>query len=292
MNDKEKFLFPSTTDYLEAVANPTGRFATLAGIAAVTDRAGEPDYTVGTGRVTFRVVREGRPVELTCFTTTAGYAGAGRYGELLEDEIYVFRHDGTGTYYPMAWRPVSDPADCPVACDELTEGRLCEGRRLVVRNGRFGFLDEEGSTVVEARYLWADDFSEGRAPVAVRAAVGEGMRMGLIDREGEVVIKAGYDDLSWDGSRYAYVDRGGWHGRLDRTGRVVVPLEYEGMGEFDHGFAVVWREGRYGYVDECGELVGAGLAYAEAWSAEEDGTAQVRRLEAQSGGLERIQLRK
>ena len=131
MNDKEKFLFPSTTDYLEAVANPTGRFATLAGIAAVTDRSGEPDYTVGTGRVTFRVVREGRPVELTCFTTAAGYAGAGRYGELLEDEIYVFRQDGTGTYYPVAWRPVSDPADCPVACDELTEGRLCEGRRLV-----------------------------------------------------------------------------------------------------------------------------------------------------------------
>ena len=127
---------------------------------------------------------------------------------------------------------------------------------------------------------------------AVRAAVGEGMRMGLIDREGEVVIEAVYDDLSWDGSRYAYVDRGGRHGCLDRTGRVVVSLEYEGMGEFDHGFAVVWREGRYGYVDECGELVGAGLAYAEAWSAEADGTAQVRRLEAQSGGLERIQLRK
>lgn len=290
-------LFPSVTDYLEAVVNPAGRLATLTGIAAVTDREGEPQYAAGSGRVTFRVTREGAPGELTCFTTAAGWAGAGRYGEVLEQEIYVFRHDGQGAYYPVAWRPQSEPeageacAACGMAGGRCTLGELCEGLRLVVRQGRFGFEDEEGRTVVEARYLWADDFSEGRAPVAIRAAVGEGMAMGLIDREGRLVIEAEYDDLSWDGSRYAYVDRGGLHGCLDRTGRTVVPLEYDGMGEFDHGFAVVWREGRYGYVDERGELVGEGLAYSEAWSAEADGTARVLRPEAKPEAWERVRLR-
>lgn len=290
-------IFPSATDYLEAVTNPAGRFVTLSGLVAEADRAGEPQYTTGTGRVTFRVVREGRPGELTCFTTEAGYAGAARYGELLEGEIYVFRQDGEGAYYPVAWRPDSEReagrcAEC-VGRGEGTagEGRLCEGLRLVVRGGLFGFVDEEGREVVEACYCWADDFSEGRAPVAVRATAGEGMAMGLIDREGRMVIEAEYDDLSWDGSRYAYVDRGGRHGCLDRTGRTVVPLEYDGMGEFDHGFAVVWRAGRYGYVDERGELVGEGLAYAEAWSAEADGTARVRRPEDGTGDLVCVRLR-
>lgn len=99
--------------------------------------------------------------------------------------------------------------------------------------------------------------------------------MGLIDRDGHTVIPAEYDDLSWDGSRYAYVDRDGRHGCLDRTGRVVVPLEYDWIGEFDYGFALVAREGRYGYVDETGATAGGGLCYADARPVSADGTAEV-----------------
>lgn len=274
-----KKIFPTVGGYAEALANPQGRFASLAGVRALTDGEGGPIYVSGTGRVAFRIELEGEPYELTCFTSTAGSraAASGCYGELLQDEVYVFGHDGEeGDYYPVALRPVAGPmaTGAPIVTED-GEGEFSEGLRVVVRDGRFGYADETGRIVIAPRYAWAGDFSEGRAAVAVDALVGEGMLMGLIDREGRAVIPPEYDDLSWDGSRYATVDKGGLHGCLDRTGRVAVPLEYDWVGEFSHGYAVVGRDGRFGYVDETGALMGEGLVYADTRSVSADGTAEV-----------------
>lgn len=273
-----KKIFPSVGDYAEALANPAGRFASLSGIAAAVDTDGMPEYVSGTGRVTFRVMLDGEPFALTCFTSSASCSAAkGCYGRLLPNEVYVFNHEGEGGFYPVALRPCGVSPAGPVSCGAgEEEGELYEGRRIIVREGCFGFADEEGHVIVEPRYAWAGDFSEGRAAVAVSAASG-GVLMGLIDRDGNTVIPAEYDDLSWDGSRYAYVDLNGRHGCLDRTGRVVVTTEYDGIGEFDNGFAVVWRDGLHGYVNEAGVLAGEGLAYEEAWTVGADGMAQVLR---------------
>lgn len=275
MNPVKK-IFPSVRDYAEALTNPSGRFASLDGICAVTDPDGGPEYVSGTGRVTFLILLNGEPYALTCFTSSASCSAAkGCYGRLLPSEIYVFNHEGEGDFYPVALRAV--PAAVAESTTEGNEcGELYEGRRLIVRDKLFGFADEEGNVVVEPRYAWAGDFSEGRAAVAVSSVAG-GVLMGLIDRDGNAVIPAEYDDLSWDGSRYAYVDMNGRHGCLDRTGRIAVPLEYDGIGEFDNGFAVVWLDGLHGYVNEAGVLAGEGLAFAEAWAAGADGMAQVLR---------------
>ena len=271
-------IFPAVCDYAEAVANPEGRFATLRGVRAISDAEGAPLYTCGTGRVTFRIALEGEPHELTCFTSAAASGAGERYGRLVPDELYVFASDGGGRYYPVALRPVSESeaADILLEIPEAGYGELCEGLRVIVRNGRFGYADGQGRIAIGPQYAWAGDFSEGRAVVAVFASDGgEGLLMGLIDREGRTVIPPEYDDLSWDGSRYAYADRDGRHGCLDRTGRVVVPLEYDWIGEFDFGFALVCRGGRFGYVDERGEPVGEGLAYADARPVSADGMAEV-----------------
>lgn len=282
-----KKTFPAVGGYAEALANPQGRFASLRGVRAVTDADGGPRYVCGTGRVTFRIEMDGEPYEMTCFTSAAACAAAlGKYGDFLPDEIYVYGDEGQGDYYPVVLRPlvVSAAAAAHAALDvpqtENNEGELHEGLRVVVRGNRFGYADETGRIVIGPQYAWAGDFSEGRAMVAVEAPAGEeGLRMGLIDREGRAVIPPVYDDLSWDGSRYAVVDREGLHGCLDRTGRTVVPLEYDWVGEFGYGFAVVMREGRYGYVDETGTPAGEGLVYADARSVAEDGTAEVQRSE-------------
>ncbi len=284
----QKKIFPTVSGYAEAVANPEGRFRSLRGVRAVAESSeGGPCYTCGTGRVTFRVRIEGEAEawELTCFTTSAACEGAARYGRVLPGEVYAFGPDDEGDYYPVAVRPwvgtgtggeAIDNASFDDTATEPVEGELCEGLRVVVRGDRFGYADDRGGIVIEPQYGWAGDFSEGRAAVAVASPEGEGgLLMGLIDRDGHTVIPAEYDDLSWDGSRYAYVDRDGRHGCLDRTGRVVVPLEYDWIGEFDYGFALVAREGRYGYVDETGATAGGGLCYADARPVSADGTAEV-----------------
>ncbi len=269
-----KKIFPAVGDYAEALANPEGRFASLEGVRALADAEGGPLYVSGTGRVTFRIELDGEPCELTCFTSAGACASAERYGRVRPDEVYVFNHDGEGSYYPVAVRPVSAPAGEDAVIGD-GNGELCEGLRVIVRDGLFGYADENGRVAIGPQYAWAGDFSEGRAAVAVVAPAGGGHLMGLIDRDGHAVIPPEYDDLSWDGSRYATVDKGGRHGCLDRTGCVAVPLEYDWIGEFSNGFAVVGLDGRYGYVDEKGVLAGEGLAYDDARSVAEDGTAEV-----------------
>lgn len=267
-------LYPDLHACLEALANPEGRFRTLGRIVPVCDRDGMPVFTSGTGRVTFELLMpEGESAKLTCFTAKPDADRLSRYaGELYPEELYVFDRVGAGNYYPVLLERFNGVQQILRATDQA--GEMQEGRQLIVRDGLFGYADENGNQLIEPRYGWAGDFSEGRA--AVSTPVADGGYMGLIDRDGQVIIPLEYDDLSWDGSRFAYVDREGKHGCLDRSGKVVISLLYDWIGEFSQGYAVVRDDrGRYGYVDENGVLCQEGLVYADASSVNPDRTAEV-----------------
>lgn len=69
---------------------------------------------------------------------------------------------------------------------------LHEGLRRICRGERYGFADESGNIAIPIRYLWADDFREGRAVVETENG------MGLIDKSGREIIPAIYDDVCYD----------------------------------------------------------------------------------------------
>lgn len=69
---------------------------------------------------------------------------------------------------------------------------LHEGLRRICRGDRYGFADESGNIAVPIRYLWADDFREGRAVVETENG------LGLIDKSGREIIPAVYDDVCYD----------------------------------------------------------------------------------------------
>ncbi len=67
-----------------------------------------------------------------------------------------------------------------------------EGLIRICRDNRYGFMDEESCVVIEPKYMWADDFREGRAVVeSVRG-------FGLIDKSGREVVEPRFDDLDYD----------------------------------------------------------------------------------------------
>lgn len=80
----------------------------------------------------------------------------------------------------------------PVRRDGETLLAMHEGLRRICRGERYGFTDESGNIAIPIRYLWADDFREGRAVVETENG------LGLINKSGREVIAAIYDDVCYD----------------------------------------------------------------------------------------------
>lgn len=71
-------------------------------------------------------------------------------------------------------------------------GRMSDGLILIRQKGLYGFADCHDRIVIEPRFLWADDFREGRAEV--KCASG----FGVIDKRGEFVLNPCFDSVEWD----------------------------------------------------------------------------------------------
>ena len=123
-----------------------------------------------------------------------------------------------------------------------------EGMAAVVKDGKYGFIDKTGKLVIDYKYDYAEDFSEGYAAVSTGGFWDEEAgyvtgNWGFIDKTGKVVVPIFYDKV-WDFSEgLAAVSNGGKVGFVDTTGKVVIPLTYSGgMCEefsFKEGLAVV-----------------------------------------------------
>lgn len=135
----------------------------------------------------------------------------------------------------------------------------------IVREGKWGYMDEKGKVVIEPKYDLAFDFSEGLACVAV------GPLRGYIDRTGKEVIKPQFGWCSRFSEGYAlacirpklfgemvdfYKGSLNW-GLIDRTGQVNKNISTS-YGRNTEGF----REGRIIVVGKaCYDLNGKKLEH-------------------------------
>ena len=115
------------------------------------------------------------------------------------------------------------------------------------RDGKWGFIDDEGTERVKAQYEWVEPFQGGQA------LVGLNDRVGTINRSGRVVVPIEYDEVADFVQGTATVDRAGHVGAVDRAGELVVPMKYEDIGEFSVGLAYASKGGVYGYINPRGE---------------------------------------
>jgi hypothetical protein len=156
----------------------------------------------------------------------------------------VFRQvmlNGWGPY-PRSREEILQLAKPPVpAMDESTE--------------LWGFTDEEGETVVEARYAdiqpFRDDVAWVRRP--------EFETWELIGQDGESLIgpTAGYLGVSSFAGGLAWVSRdgnGNWIA-VDKSNTVTISTGFEDVRPFRRGLAAVRRGGRWGAVDGVGRIV-------------------------------------
>ena len=137
-----------------------------------------------------------------------------------------------------------------------TESSSFEGATvlaLVEIGGKWGFIDREGTLVINPQFDDARGFSEGLALVNI------GRNWGFIDREGTLVILSQFDDARGfsEGLALVNIDRN-W-GFIDREGTLVIDPQFYAAGRFSEGLAPVrigsrWS-GKWGFIDRQGTFV-------------------------------------
>jgi hypothetical protein len=159
-----------------------------------------------------------------------------------------------------------------------------EGLLAVKQNGKYGYIDAQGKTVIPMQYESATLFHEGLA------AVGIAGRVGFIDKSGKIAINPRFDNslgfaeglapVKVDGKwgyidkRGAYVVRPRFHsalpftqglasacvssaqcGYIGRNGKFIIPPTYEDAAEFSEGLARVMSNKRWGYINKEGTMI-------------------------------------
>jgi WD40 repeat protein len=132
----------------------------------------------------------------------------------------------------------------------------------IERNDRWGYIDRSGKIIVEPRFEYAEEFSEGLGAVKVDG------RWGFVDGSGKLVIEASYSSARPFSEGLARVHVGGeknsrlgqW-GFIDRSGAVVIQPQFRDVGiaesvhDFHDGLAMIEVDFLKGFIDKQGNIV-------------------------------------
>ena len=129
-------------------------------------------------------------------------------------------------------------------------------------DGKWGYIDTAGRTVIEPKYGLALPFERGLAVVATKKATEDDdlwipryADYAFIDRSGKMLGGRTVDDAEAfsEGLAAVHVDGKGW-GFIDRTGRMVIAPRFGEVEPFRHGYAIATLDGRWGFVDREGNF--------------------------------------
>ncbi|MBD7910998.1 WG repeat-containing protein [Clostridium cibarium] len=132
--------------------------------------------------------------------------------------------------------------------------RLYPALKNIISGKVYGYIDENGTFIIEPKYEEASDFNE--LGIAI---VRENDLTGVIDSNGEYVIEPIYESISlFEEGRAVYVLDSNV-GVMDERGNRITKKNYNYIGNFNEGRAVVSvtekDESYYGYIDRDGNEV-------------------------------------
>jgi hypothetical protein len=136
------------------------------------------------------------------------------------------------------------------------EGDCINGRRLVKKEGKFGYTNWWGIRVIPLMYDDADWFSEDNHLARVKL----NGKYGFIDKDNKFVIGLKYEeagDYTKEGLVFVRLDNK--CGYIDTKGNTVIPFNYD-KGDwvdrsFHDGLAVVCLDKKYGVIDKTNNII-------------------------------------
>lgn len=157
----------------------------------------------------------------------------------------------------------------------------------IQRNGKYGFLNSRGETVIDFQFHDAFSFHEGLCVVLNkdgkcnyidrkgnfflptwvdfvhtrffddRATIQLNGRYGFINRKMKTVVDCKYENARVFSEGLAEVVCNNRSGFIDRSGKLVIPCryKYEMTSGFSEGLAAVVKDKKYGFINKSGEVV-------------------------------------
>lgn len=111
---------------------------------------------------------------------------------------------------------------------------------------KWGYVDRYGNDVIEAKYDYASDFSEGLA--AIRIGDNETGKWGFIDKTGKEVIQPKYENVSSFKNGMAWIAENGKVGTIDKSGNYIITPQFDDAWYVSDGPLSVKVDGKWGVI--------------------------------------------
>jgi len=152
----------------------------------------------------------------------------------------------------------------PLKYDHLSFSQEASGTLLVAEeHGDWGFINVHGEVVIDIKYRWESDFSDGVACMHDDSPLGMDKSCAYFNAKGNIIVPPGKWEESSDFNEglAAVRDTAGKCGYIDTTGDVVIPFKYASpsenrmCGDSYSRRIMIGNEGKVGFIDLHGNIV-------------------------------------
>lgn len=124
-----------------------------------------------------------------------------------------------------------------------------EGYRGLKKDGRYGFIDDQGRLRIANRYEGIQPFSEGLAAVKIRG------KWGYLNKEDKIVVQPVYEEVFPFNKGYAIVKQNGKYGLIYNTGKIALDVRYDKIELQENGRIRIYIGDRIGLTDGGGDIL-------------------------------------
>lgn len=155
---------------------------------------------------------------------------------------------------------------------------------VVVKDGKYGYIDDQGNVIIQPQFIWADDFWHGlgvvficgryvsidasatlhslQLPTEIHLVVRQaGDKFGFVDGSEKFRIAPRFDGALPFSEGFAAVKRGDKWGFIDTHGRMVIGPQFKQAYYFREGLASAQTDSDDVLIDTSGKIIAQGYSY-------------------------------